>query len=99
MNNFICLLAPIHLKYHFISDQILLAENISIYSACNENEFACVDEQNNCVPRSAVCDKIHDCENGSDEEASICECTSDQVSFNIRIVSVNQRYILSVQIE
>lgn len=57
-----------------------LAGNIE-YPTCDQSEFACFDESNQCLDRSAVCDKTNDCLNGKDEDPSICECNFDQVSF------------------
>lgn len=59
-----------------------LAENIKDYSECDPNEFACLDLNNTCLDRSAVCDGSNDCDNARDEDDSICKCTSNQVSFN-----------------
>lgn len=66
----------------FVCDFAVLAENISEYTSCDRSEFACLDELNLCVPRSVLCDHTSDCENGKDEDDSICKCTSNQVSFN-----------------
>lgn len=67
------------LNIGFIYD--ISAENID-YRSCDQSEFACFDESNQCLHHSAVCDHLVDCANGRDEEASICECTPDQVSRN-----------------
>lgn len=64
-----------------------LAENISEFE-CNENEFACYDENNKCVHRSAVCDGTSDCPNGRDEEQSKCTCTFNQVSLRLWLLKI-----------
>lgn len=56
-----------------------IAENVEDPS-CDLSEFACFDESNQCIDRSAVCDGHVDCQNAKDEDASICECAPDQVS-------------------
>lgn len=57
-----------------------LAGNIE-NPTCDRSEFACFDESNQCLDYSVVCDGTIDCDNGKDEEPSICQCTADQVSF------------------
>lgn len=71
-------------KYPFF-----LAENISEYTSCDQSEFACFDQNNTCLDRSAVCDGTIDCIDGEDEDDSICKCTSDQVSFNCCRIDVS----------
>lgn len=38
---------------------------------CNESEFTCSNKE--CISRSALCDLNVDCEDGSDENATVCE--------------------------
>lgn len=66
---------------NIVSFVTFLAENINEFTSCDQSEFACSDQNNTCLDRSAVCDGITDCPNGKDEHDSICKCTSDQVSF------------------
>lgn len=68
-----------------------LAENLIDILGCNENEFACFDEDNECLDRSAVCDGIPDCSNGSDEIPSRCNCTTDQVSLMLCLTEEKNR--------
>ncbi|XP_055304959.1 basement membrane-specific heparan sulfate proteoglycan core protein isoform X6 [Sitodiplosis mosellana] len=60
------------------SDELDCAPGNIEYPTCDQSEFACFDESNQCLDRSAVCDGTNDCLNGKDEEASICQCTPDQ---------------------
>lgn len=52
---------------------------IFIALACLKDEFACSNGV--CIPLVAVCDNATDCEDGDDEDANICFCNSNEVSF------------------
>ena len=39
---------------------------------CQHDELQCGGGKPVCVPSSAVCNRIHDCENGTDEDSKLC---------------------------
>ncbi|XP_031635070.1 basement membrane-specific heparan sulfate proteoglycan core protein isoform X6 [Contarinia nasturtii] len=60
------------------SDELNCAPGNIEDPSCDQSEFACLDESNQCIDRSAVCDGHRDCQNFKDEDASICDCAPYQ---------------------